>query len=438
MSTIIRCYPGDRILDFLLVVSLVVLLVSSTAWLLSRPLRGKAALSHLVLYGALICSLASPALAWFCGAAGLTLFSIPLLCGAPARVTAAANPMELDLGCSSPQRATSRPAGVEAPVPRPIFAGCVDTSAASEENRSADPAAPAALEGERVGNSAETRLSFREIATGAMFVWGAGAFLGLARFAWKCGRVIQLRRAAFPLELEVHQALLREIAARLGMRRVPLLLGSKRAIAPLAVGFGRPAVILPQHLLGTVSDSELHDVLVHEAAHLRRGDQWIVLLQELAAALYWPIVSIHALNRGLQRAREEVCDNIVLADRDALRYSETLLHIAELLLRVYPMRAAVGIFDGPGKLERRIVGLIDPTRNPRTIPGRKAVCAVLVLFSALGMLASTTRFMGSARAASAAEEISTPSPVQEPRAAGRRRRRAIRREFPRTSGRARR
>ena len=45
---------------------------------------------------------------------------------------------------------------------------------------------------------------------------------------------------------------------------------------------------------------------------LRRGDQRTVLLQALAGALYWPIVSVHALNHELRRASEEVCDNAVV------------------------------------------------------------------------------------------------------------------------------
>jgi hypothetical protein len=53
-------------------------------------------------------------------------------------------------------------------------------------------------------------------------------------------------------------------------------------------------------------------------------------MQELAGAMYWPIVSVHGLNRELRRACEEVCDNIVLAGRDAISSGETLLHVAKL------------------------------------------------------------------------------------------------------------
>ena len=204
---------------------------------------------------------------------------------------------------------------------------------------------------------------------------------------------------------------MREIAAKLGMRQVPLLLLSSRPVAPLAVGFGRPAVILPERLLGAVNENELRDVLVHEVAHLKRSDQRTVLLQALAGALYWPIVSVHALNRELQRAREELCDNVVLAGRDAISYGKTLLHIAEWLVAARPTGAAVGILGGPGELERRIAGLIDPGRNTTTATGRKASSLVKFLFLVAAALLSATRFTASAAPGRDGSQSPTEPPV---------------------------
>ena len=415
MSTLMRCYPGDRGLDFLLVVTLGVALASSAAWLLSRRLAANAALRHLVLSSALVCCLASPVLVWFCSAAGVTLVSIPILCGEQPRMAVGVKQMEIDFLCAPPQQSTDPPLPHTNATIDPS-AEVVVPPAASESLATSMPSAP---DVERGGSPAGTLVAFRGIATAAMFVWGAGALLMLARLAWNCGRVVQLRRSARPLQDEAHRSLLQEIAAKLGTRPVPLLLVSSRTVAPLAVGLGRPAVILPERLLGAISDNELRDVLVHEVAHLERGDQRMVLLQELAGVLYWPIASVHALNRELQRAREELCDNVVLARRDAISYGETLLHIAELLVKVRPMRAAVGIIGGPGKLERRIAGLIDPRRNPMTTTGHKAACVVMFLFIAWGAIASATRFAASASAASAptASAAQAASPSDEPRSA---------------------
>src|SRR5262245_32223293 len=96
MSGLIHFYPGDRSVDLMLVVAVVVTVASSVAWLLSRRLTGNAALRHLVLFSALICCLASPAVVWFCAAAGLTLVSIPILGTDRARIASGASGMEID------------------------------------------------------------------------------------------------------------------------------------------------------------------------------------------------------------------------------------------------------------------------------------------------------------------------------------------------------
>jgi len=170
--------------------------------------------------------------------------------------------------------------------------------------------------------------------------------------------------------------------------RLPGLLVSDRAAAPLAVGIGGPAVVLPSRLIGKISDAQMRDVLVHEVAHLWRRDPLIVLLQRLAGALYWPIVPVHGLNRALQGAREELCDNVVLAERDAVTYGETLLRVAELSLRARPAAMAVGMLHWKGNLERRIAGLIDPRRSKSTRAGRGAKSLVLGAFLMLAAAAS--------------------------------------------------
>ncbi len=398
MSALIHCYPGDRGLDLLLVVSLAAALASSAAWLLSRRLADKAALRHLVLYSALVCCLASPALAWFCSAAGLTLISIPVLCEEQAGTADGVKRIETDFLCSPPPQSTDAPSvAAEPPLPPTDTTDNRSRNAAAvlEPNQGAATLLAPAPD-VRSSSPAETLVSFRGIATGVMFLWAAGAVLMLARLARNCGRVVLLRRSSRPVQNAGVQLLLREVAVRLGMRQVPLLLVSRRTVTPLAVGFGRPAVILPERLLGAISDNELRDVLVHEVAHLARGDQRMVLLQELAGALYWPIVSVHALTRELQQAREDLCDNAVLTGRDAISYGKTLLRIAELLVKARPMGAAVGIIGGQGELERRIAGLIDPKRNTMTTTSRKASFWVWFLFLAVGALLSATRFAASA------------------------------------------
>jgi hypothetical protein len=137
MSPLIRCYPGDRGLDFLLAVTLVVALASSAAWLLSRRLAGKAALRHLVLFSALVCCLASPPAAWFCAATGLTLVSIPIFREEQGRVASGATQVETDPVGMPPRQPTDPP---------PVAAGLPSPHTDTTTDQGADvPAPPAGL-----------------------------------------------------------------------------------------------------------------------------------------------------------------------------------------------------------------------------------------------------------------------------------------------------
>jgi beta-lactamase regulating signal transducer with metallopeptidase domain len=395
MSDLIRLYPGDRGVELLLAVAMVVAVTSSVAWLLSRRLAGNAALRHHVLFTALIGCLASPVAAWFYAATGLTLVSIPILGSDGARIAPGTSRMEVNLE-ETPSRPAIRPPHVAADPPPPHSSTTTDSNSNVEATRTAvpgpDASPPPELGPRRSDVPTVIDPSFRGIAMGVMFLWVTGTVLMLGRLARNCLGAVRLRHASTPLQDERLQTLFQKVKRQSGARQEPVLLGVDRAIAPLAIAFGRPAVILPERLLGVVSDNELTDILVHEVAHIERGDPWVVLLQELVAALYWPIVSVHGLNRELRQACEEVCDNVVLAGRDAIGYGETLLHVARLLVEARPMGASVGIIGGPGQLERRIAGLLDPRRNTMTRAGRKAAWVVTLVFIAGIAVASAMRF----------------------------------------------
>ena len=93
-----------------------------------------------------------------------------------------------------------------------------------------------------------------------------------------------------------------DVGRALELLRLPRVVVSRSVSTPLAFGFLRSTIVLPDRLIGAITDEEMRDVLLHEMAHVSRRDPSIVLLQEVARALYWPLVPIHALNRELGRA----------------------------------------------------------------------------------------------------------------------------------------
>jgi len=77
---------------------------------------------------------------------------------------------------------------------------------------------------------------------------------------------------------------------------------------PTAIGFFQPAVIVPAWTLRELSAEELHSVLLHELAHLRRWDDWTNLAQELVGALFFFHPAVWRIGSRLSLEREMACD----------------------------------------------------------------------------------------------------------------------------------
>jgi beta-lactamase regulating signal transducer with metallopeptidase domain/thiol-disulfide isomerase/thioredoxin/uncharacterized GH25 family protein len=411
MSTLIDWYPGDRVLDFFLIVALGVTLLSTVAWVVAWRLPTRPAIRHLVLVSALICCLSMSILASVCTALGWTLIAIPLLPAQPvgrdsesARVMAVdprvAHPLHQPDGPTLKSRFSPQLAGSEAllgaspfgldPI-HPASGGSRPGMAGVAAGSAGKP--PEAPDQDQAVNTDAWSARYRAVAMLVLIAWGCGSVLLLLNLVRNSWLIRRLRNASSPMGIESFQFLLEDVGRLLGVRRLPQVVVSRGVMTPFAVGFRRPIVVLPERLLGAVGVEEMRDVLMHEVAHIRRRDHLIVLLQELARALYWPIVTVHGLIRELGQAREELCDNHVLRGRDALSYGETLLHLAELSWEARPLRTTVGILHWKGALERRIAGLLDQRRSTMTGNNRWLACLVALAFIGGGTITAAMRFI---------------------------------------------
>jgi beta-lactamase regulating signal transducer with metallopeptidase domain/protocatechuate 3,4-dioxygenase beta subunit len=230
---------------------------------------------------------------------------------------------------------------------------------------------------------ADPRFTRTDLVQVILAIWAAGSAILIVRLIRGLGAVERLRRNASPLAPDSRlMALLAPIARELGLSSVPELRVSSQLAGPVAAGIVRPVILLPESLATCALDDRLCDILAHEAAHLVRRDPLIGLLQRLAVAIHWPNPLVHLLSRELSRAREEVCDNHVLARDSAspTRYAHTLVDLAESIRDASPTLAAVGLLPPrPWNLADRVTGLLDERRDLMTCVTRRTLAALATL-----------------------------------------------------------
>ena len=219
-------------------------------------------------------------------------------------------------------------------------------------------------------------------------LWNIGAFrirevcFGIAvvgSILWFIGAGIRIRRfrrllsSACPASGEL-VAQVQRCAVRLGVARCPHVLVLPVAVSPLVCGIGRRArLVLPQDLLDELDPAQLATVVTHELAHLRRGDQWIRLLELVVTGLYWWHPVVWWARRELQRTEEEACDAwVVWASPEAApTYANALLRTMDFLSKTRGLLSPLA--SGMGQVtffKRRLAMIMSEEIVPQVLSGR--------------------------------------------------------------------
>jgi len=161
-------------------------------------------------------------------------------------------------------------------------------------------------------------------------VWASIAAAGLAKIALGFLQLHNLRRSCAPLNAgDLQLDLSRTLALGRFPRRVQICASDKVRV-PAAIGFMKPAIVIPTWALKELTPAELNAVVLHELAHLRRWDDWTNLAQKIVSALLFFHPAVWWIGRGLAREREMACDDFVLAaTSDHRGYAQCLVSVAE-------------------------------------------------------------------------------------------------------------
>lgn len=205
-------------------------------------------------------------------------------------------------------------------------------------------------------------------------VWALGAMcvLGLRMGAWGV-YAAGLRKRRVPAAPEVQSMARAEAGHPVRVYRVDGL------FSPLAAGFVRPAVYLPED----VPAQTLPYAVAHEVCHLRRRDLWFKLLLTAACAMQWFSPLVWAMARAAGRNLELACDAQVLQNRSTAYRQAYGLAILNTLRPGGALALAAGFAAPPKFAKERITAMFDKQRKKKLLPLLAMLCAAVTAASAL-------------------------------------------------------
>jgi beta-lactamase regulating signal transducer with metallopeptidase domain len=217
--------------------------------------------------------------------------------------------------------------------------------------------------------------------------WLLGCAIVAARMALGHRSLFRMIAASRPVTDEGALADLESLRREAGVSREVALRATGEVGAPLLYGIRRPAILMPERWLDSLSPEDLRVVLAHEAAHVKRGDLLGNLLQRLAELPLFFHPAAWLAGRRIMLAREELCDAAALRPGvDPKSYALSLLAAAEKTRTTHAV-ASVGVAEGKFTLLRRVEAIME-TANVKGLGWAAAIGLTLVLLAATAALTS--------------------------------------------------
>jgi len=165
--------------------------------------------------------------------------------------------------------------------------------------------------------------------------------------------------------------LVKRTAQELHCHQVPKVVLSTGVCCPAVFGLLQPVLLVPADRADSMSKQDARYVLLHELAHIKRGDLWWHTAYMVLVIFYWCNPLVWLIRKHLQNLRELCCDATVARHlrEDTHAYRGTLLETARDLVAqpVDPGLGMLGLFENSNWLVTRLQWLQKKTwRYPKT------------------------------------------------------------------------
>lgn len=214
-------------------------------------------------------------------------------------------------------------------------------------------------------------------------LWLIGFLFFSIRFAGGYWYLSRIKRKALPLRKNIG-ALAQSICSRFNIKKHVAVLESVSVKVPIALGYLKPAIILPAGLATSIPFNQLEAILTHELAHIKRNDFLVNLLKSLLEAVFFYHPIFWWISKQIENERENCCDDLTIA----FCKNETSLQEALLNIELHNQKLqhiAAALYKNKFQLLNRIKRMKSQNNlnhgNRKTLAGLLALPAIVIIFS---------------------------------------------------------
>lgn len=211
------------------------------------------------------------------------------------------------------------------------------------------------------------------------WIWIAGIFAMIILVIKSSLRLYTYKQSALPLQNSEVRTLYNQCLDELGITKTIPIYSTAFLKSPIIVGFIKPCIYLPIHLISDYSESDMKYMLLHELQHYRHKDALACYLMNIAGILYWFNPFVWYSLKEMRNDREIACDTSVLKmlGEDCYEdYGNTLINFAEKIsLSSFPF--ATELSGNMKQLKRRIINIAS-YEKPTFCKSLKGITAFIV------------------------------------------------------------
>ena len=190
-------------------------------------------------------------------------------------------------------------------------------------------------------------------------IWIAGILAMIILLIKSARRLHNLKKSALPLQNSEVQRLYHHSLEEMSIRRDIPVYSTAFLKSPIIIGFLKPCIYLPIHLISDYKESDMRYMLLHELQHYKHHDAIGSLLMNLAVVVYWFNPLVWYSLKEMRNDREVACDTSVLKmlEEDSYEdYGNTLINFAEKV-SLTPFPFALGLGGNIKQMKRRIINI---------------------------------------------------------------------------------